>query len=89
MTTEVIMMNSTTTPRSGSARRVVRRRPAIDRAHDAALADLNPAIRPLVRRYAENMKTGQELRSELTMAMGHHNLHWRDVDPIAHKLAFG
>lgn len=83
------MMNSTTTLGPGSARRVVHRRPTIDPTYDAALADLDPAIRPLVRLYAENMKTGQELRSELTMAMGPHNLHWRDVDPIARKLAFG
>jgi hypothetical protein len=72
---------------AGSGRRVVRRkRPALDSAYDVALCGLPVELRPLVRRYVENMRQGQEIRSELSTAMSACGLRWRDVDRAACQL---
>jgi hypothetical protein len=80
-----------TTVQPGRTRRVVRRRarPALDAAYDVALSELPPEIRPLVRRYAETMAEGQQIRSDLTMAkVPYPALKWTDIDAIARALAF-
>ena len=81
-------MGTDTVQRPGSGRRVVRRRarPALDQAIDTALADLPPAIRPLVIRYADNMRQGQEIRSALSSEMTSLGLRWRDIDSVASAL---
>jgi hypothetical protein len=78
-------VNSTVRPR-----RVVRRRaqPTLDRAWDTLLCDLPPGVRPYVRAYIENIRDGQEIRSQLSSALTTAGLRWYDVDNIAHKLAF-
>ena len=77
------------TVQSGPRRRVVRRaRPTLDVAWDTALSELPPEIRPMVRRYAENMRDGQEIRSALSSQMTRHGLKWWTVDNIARDLAF-
>jgi hypothetical protein len=54
-----------------SHRRVVRRRarPTLDVAYEVALAGLEPELRPLVIRYVDNMREGQQIRSALCTAM--------------------
>lgn len=72
-------------PRSG--RRVVRRsRPTLDQAYDAALSELPVSIRGLVIKYADNIRDGAEIRSELCTAMTAAKLSWLDVDRAARQL---
>jgi hypothetical protein len=79
-------VNSTVRP---AGRRVVRRKqPALEDAWDAALSELPPEIRPLVQQYAENVRQGQEIRSELSTVLTRNRMRWRDVDqailPLMH-----
>ena len=69
-------------------RRVVRRRGALDRSWDNALAELPPDLRPLVRQYVENMQAGMAIRSELTRVMPQNGMRWSDVDRVASSLAY-
>ncbi len=83
------VITSTVRP-AGSGWRVVRRRArsALDEAVDAALLELPVELRPLVVRYAENMRQGQQIRSELSSEMTRGGLRWRDVDRFAHELVY-
>jgi hypothetical protein len=65
-----------------------RRRGTLEKAYDRALAELPAELRPMVISYAENMRAGQEIRSELSTAMTACGAKWYTVDGIAHKLAF-
>jgi hypothetical protein len=68
-------------------RRVVRRaRPALDQAWDTALSSLPPEMRPLVRRYVENLKDGLEIRLALSAEMTRANLRWHQVDSVIRPL---
>jgi hypothetical protein len=72
-------------PRLG--RRVVRRS-AIDQAADTALAELPAEVRPAVIAYVDAKRAEYEARLALSSLMTRNGLRWRDVDVIAHKLAF-
>lgn len=80
-------MSTVTQARSG--RRVVRRpKPTIDQAWTIALADFAPELHEPIRRYVENIRQGQEIRSELSTALPQHGLRWHDVSKITTKLAY-
>jgi hypothetical protein len=64
-------------PRSG--RRVVRRS-AIDQAADTALCELPAELRPLLFRYAENIRQGHQIRLELSTLMTRNGLRWSAID---------
>jgi hypothetical protein len=68
---------------------VRRRRATLDQVWATVLSDLPPALHPLVIRYVENMREGQEIRSELSTALTQNHLRWTDVDKIGRMLAFG
>jgi hypothetical protein len=74
-------MASTTVP----GRRAVRRRarPTIDAAYEKALAEL----RPLLPRYVDNIREGQEIRSALCTVMTRTGMRCYDVDRIARSLS--
>jgi hypothetical protein len=67
------------------ARRVIRRS-TLDRAYSTVLADIPPEMHQTVRAYAENMRAGQEIRSELTSMMTRHGVKWWQVDDAASRL---
>ena len=72
-----------------SGRRVVqRKRPALDEAVDVALGELPVELRPLIVRYAENMRQGKQIRCKLSSEMTRCGLRWRDVDRFAHELVY-
>jgi hypothetical protein len=84
----VHMITSGTASARPARRRVVRRRGALDAAWDTVLAELPSELRLLVRRYAENMRQGQEIRSELCTVMPAYGLRWHDVSMLTNALAF-
>jgi hypothetical protein len=63
--------------------RTVRRRGT---AQDPALAGLPAEVRPIVIRYAENLRQGQQIRSELGTAMTLCGLRWWEIDDLVRKL---
>jgi hypothetical protein len=88
MTTEVILMNSTIQGSRSGHRRVVRRaKLTLDQAWATALSDLPPELHPLVRRHVEAMQAANKARGDLTQAMSHYGVRWRDVDRVTIRLA--
>jgi hypothetical protein len=53
---------------------------------DPALAGLPPSFDPSC--VTENMRQGQEIRSELSTALTRSNIRWRDVDGYLGELAY-
>ncbi len=81
------MIGMTTVSVTVPRRRVVRRaRPTLEQAWDVVLAELPIELRPLVRRYAENMREGQQIRAELGTAMTRNGTRWLDVDRLVQSL---
>ena len=71
------------------SRRIVRRRarPTFAQAYDIALAELPIEIRPLVIRYIDNMREGQEIRLALSTDMTRiGGVRWYDIDGAVRSL---
>ena len=67
-------------------RRVVRRS-AIDKAYDVLLADVSPAVRPALIKYAEAQAAFIRARDDLTLAKIHYpELRWSLLDQLAREL---
>lgn len=60
-------------------------RPALDDAWSTALSELDPALRPLVRRYVEKQQ-GLEIRLALTSAMTGTGWRWHSLDGVIRPL---
>jgi hypothetical protein len=67
---------------------VRRRRPALDEAVDAALADFDPALRPAIIAYIDAKRAEYQSRQALSAEMIKTSTRWRDVDRIAAQLLY-
>jgi len=82
------MITSTVKP-TGSRRRVVRRRAAIDEAVDTALSEFDPELRPKIIAYADAKRAEFEARSALSSEMTRHGVRWRSIDAVTSKIVYG
>jgi hypothetical protein len=77
----------TSTVQRPAGRRIVRRRGAVEKAWSTVLANVDPALHPLIKRYVQNLREGIEVRSDLTMALSRQQaLRWRDIDALVRPL---
>jgi hypothetical protein len=65
--------------------RTVRRRGT---AQDTVLAGVPDELQPLLLRYADNLRQGHEIRSELSTVLTRCGLRWWEIDGVVQKLAF-
>jgi hypothetical protein len=57
-----------------------------DQAWDTALSEVPPALRPLARKYVENMKDGLEIRLALSTEMTRAGYRWHQLDAAIRPL---
>jgi hypothetical protein len=69
------------------SRRVVRRRPALDKAYEQALPDLPPDLRVALQLWTEARGQEWSARAALSSVMTRHGYKWLEIEAIARELA--